>query len=764
MKQISAFIACFFVLMLLSNSINAQRVALVLGGGGAKGLSHIGVIKALEENQIPIDYIVGNSMGAFVGALYSSGYSIDEIESLVKSRRFSTWVKGGVEEQFNQSNSFDPDAGWISFPLIANRNGYQNLLPANIVSPVSMDYTLVELFSASSRMSQNNFDNLMIPFRCIASDIDSSSLVVLKDGQLSTSVRASITFPFYFRPVRIKGKLLFDGGMIDNFPIETAIQEFDPDFVIGSKAASNYPPANESDIISQLQSMLVRPADYSVPAESGILIESRMGNAGLLDFDQAERYIDSGYQATIRHLPVIKQKIGRRLSPDSLNVKRLKFRNKDQALMIDTLIIKGVNAKQSDYIRNKLNPAGKDLELREFRSRYFILMADDKIKFIFPELIYNPARQGYEMYLDVLLAEKFTGDFGGNISSTAVNQAFVGINYKYLGQIASTSRFKGYYGRFYSSILLNGRLDYPGKFSFFLDLTGAVARKDFFKNANYFYEDPSPSFLISDEKYIDLSMGHLIGKDGKLSVGLSTVNRDFNYYQTNTFSRNDTADQTSFEFINTHISFEINTLNKKQYSNAGLKLGLEMKYFNGAEKNLAGSSNPKSEEFIRYIDYYLLRLVYDNYFARTGKTTFGFYAEVSYSDQPLSGNYTASSLSVPSFEPVPEMSTLYLDRYKSYAYLAGGLKLIYSISKPVDFRFESYIFQPYKRLLNHGPDLQPTLGKSFSDPSFISSASVVYHSPLGPVSLSANYYERDGSKLRVMLNIGYLIFNRSMFD
>ncbi len=764
MTRISAFLVSHLLLLLLSYSVKAQSVALVLGGGGAKGLSHIGVIKALEENQIPIDFIVGNSMGAFVGALYASGYSVDEIESLVKSRRFSNWVKGGIDEQFNQSYFFDPDAGWVSFPLVAKRNGYQNILPANIVSPVSMDYTLVELFSASSRVSQNNFDNLMIPFRCIASDIDSSVLVVLKDGQLSTSVRASITFPFYFRPVRINGKLLFDGGMLDNFPIETTIKEFKPDFVIGSKAASNYPPANESDIISQLQSMLVRPADYSVPEGLGVLIESKMGNAGLLDFDQAERYIDSGYQATIRQMAVINQQIGRRLSPDSLNMKRSKFRNKEQDLLIDTLIIKGVNAKQSDYIREKLNPTGRELELKEIRKRYFVLMADDKIKFIFPELIYNPSRKGYEMHLNVLLAEKFTGDFGGNISSTALNQAFVGLNYKYMGRVAGTARFNGYYGRFYSSVMLNGRLNYPGKFPFFLDLTGTVARKDFFKNANYFYEDPSPSFLISDEKYIDLNMGHPIGKDGKLSVGISAVNRAFNYYQTNTFSRNDTADETLFEFLNPHISFEINSLNKKQYSNAGMRLSLEMKYFNGTEKNRAGSSNPKSEEFVRYINYYLLRLIYDNYFARSGKTTFGFYAEISHSDQPLNWNYTASSLSAPSFDPVPEMPTLYLDRYKSFAYLAGGLKVIYSINKTVDFRIESYMFQPYKRLLNPGPNLQPTLSKAFTDPSFIASSSVVYHSPLGPVSLSANYYERDGNKLRVMLNIGYLIFNRSMFD
>lgn len=759
--RIAIFIAV--VLLFSGTQINGQTVALVLSGGGAKGLSHVGVLKALEEFEIPVDYIVGNSMGAFVGALYAAGYTPSEIEKLVTSNKFRDWATGNIEERFFYSQAYDPDAGWTQIPLKPLSGGYQQILPTNLVPPFLMDFALMELLSQASLQSREDFDRLMVPFRCVATDIDSSKLITLSSGRLNSAVRASTTFPFYVRPVRVNDKLLFDGGMIDNFPVETAILEFDPDFIIGSKAAGNYPPANEADVISQIQNMLVRKTDYTIPREKGVLIESKVGYTGLLDFGPAAVFADSGYSAALRAMPHIQAMTSRRLGRDSLAAVRERFRSGNPELIIDTIHVTGVNSEQAKYILNKINPGNRRVYLNDIRDRYFLLLADDKISFIYPEITYD-ASGCLVLILHTRLTEKWMGSFGGNVSSTALNQAFVGINYKYLGKFGSRVGVNGYYGRFYSSIQASARIDYPGQLPFFTSLTGNLSRKDYFRNANYFFEDPSPSFLIVDERFLDFNMGHHFGKYGKISFGLAGVGRRLNYYQNNTFSRLDTADLTIFAFVNPHFQFEINSLNRKQYASAGALFGLYFRYYEGKEQNYIPNGMNNVSEVERKYGYYMFKSVYNNYFLRTGKINFGFLVEALYSNQPLKDNFTASQLSFPSFEPLPEMAALYLSSYRSNAYIAGGLKSVYSFSRSLEARLEGYLFQPYRQLINPGPNQQPSWSGLFPAPSVILSGALVFHSPLGPVSLSASFLERSEEKWRLSMNIGYIIFNRSMFE
>ncbi len=753
-----AVLLSFFV-----TQVYGQKVALVLSGGGAKGLSHVGVLKALEEYKIPIDYVVGNSMGAFVGALYAAGYSPAEIEKLVTSNKFRDWATGNIEERFFYSQAYDSDASWTHIPLEPLSGGYQQFLPTNIVPPFLMDFALMELLSQASLHSNEDFNRLMIPFRCVATDIDSSILITLSSGRLNSAVRASTTFPFYVRPVRVNNRLLFDGGMIDNFPVETAISEFNPDLIIGSKAAGNYPPANEADVISQIQNMLVRRTDYTIPQDKGVMIESKVGYTGLLDFGPAEVFVDSGYSAAIRAMPEIRELTKRRIDPDSLSSARQKFRSGNPELIIDTIHVTGVNKDQARYILNKINPGNKRLHLDDIRDRYFLLLADDKISYIYPEITYDAAGC-VVLLLNTRLTEKWVGSFGGNVSSTALNQAFVGVNYKHLGKFGSRIGVNGYYGRFYSSIQASARIDFPGQLPFFMSLTGNLSRKDFFRNANYFFEDPSPSFLIVDERFLDLNMGHQFGKYGKISFGLSGVGRSLNYYQDNTFSRLDTADQTEFAFVHPHVQFEINSLNRKQYASAGALFGLYFRYYEGSEQNYLTNTFQQISEVERKYGYYVIKGVYDNFFLRSGNFSFGFLVEALYSNQPLKDNFTASQLSFPSFEPLPEMAALYLSSYRSNAYLAGGMKTVYSFSRSLEARIEGYLFQPYRQLSNPGPNQQPSWGPVFPNPAYIVSGALIYNSPLGPVSLSASYLERIDEKWKLNLNIGYIIFNRSMFE
>ena len=193
------------LLLLLSTTLQAQKVGLVLSGGGAKGLTHIGVIRALEENNVPIDYITGTSMGAIIGSLYAMGYTPDEMTEILKSDDFKKWSTGEVEEEYMyyfKRNIPTPEFINIRLNFKDSISIKPHFLPSSIVDPVQMNLVFVDIYARATGAAKGNFDKLFVPFRCIASDVYNKKQLIMRSGDLGDAVRASMTFPFMFKPMR----------------------------------------------------------------------------------------------------------------------------------------------------------------------------------------------------------------------------------------------------------------------------------------------------------------------------------------------------------------------------------------------------------------------------------------------------------------------------------------------------------------------------------------------------------------------------------
>ncbi|NCU32486.1 MAG: patatin, partial [Candidatus Moranbacteria bacterium] len=208
----------------VSFTINAQSVGLVLSGGGARGITHVGVIKALEESGIPVDYVAGTSMGAIVGSMYAMGYSSDEVITILKSDEFKRWSTGETDPAYvNYYINPDHRPSFADVHLNINRTDSLDVstrfIPTNIVSPRQMNYAFLELYSQATAACDGNFDKLFVPFRSVAADVYEERPVIFRNGSLSDAVRTSMTFPFMFKPISVDGRLLFDGGIYNNFPV-----------------------------------------------------------------------------------------------------------------------------------------------------------------------------------------------------------------------------------------------------------------------------------------------------------------------------------------------------------------------------------------------------------------------------------------------------------------------------------------------------------------------------------------------------------------
>ena len=252
LRKIGSFVG---MLLLLSLPAEAGTVGVVLSGGGAKGLYHIGVLEALEQNGIPIDCVAGTSMGSIIAAMYAAGYSPAEMRTIVSSGVVKEWVSGRIDPN-RYMDYYRQLGGTPSFLSVrvnlGNPAGERVQFPTNLISSTQVDLALTELFAPATAASDGDFNRLMVPFLCVASDMNHRRPVVIRSGNLSEAVRSSMSIPLVFKPMAIDSMLLYDGGIFDNFPWKPLDAEFAPDLIVGSICtAGNTPPSEQSSLLDQ---------------------------------------------------------------------------------------------------------------------------------------------------------------------------------------------------------------------------------------------------------------------------------------------------------------------------------------------------------------------------------------------------------------------------------------------------------------------------------------------------------------------------------
>jgi len=757
----------FLLFILISSTLlfvspftaRGQKVALVLSGGGSRGAAHIGVLKALEKNHIPVDYIVGTSIGAIIGGLYSIGYTPEEIETLIDSETFQHWASGYTDGQnVYYYRKEDPNASWVSLDF-NTRKKLTSQLPTNLISPYEMDFSFMEIFARGAASCNYDFNKLLVPFRCVVADVDSSKALVIHGGDLSSAVRGSMTIPFVYKPITIDGRLVFDGGMYDNFPWDVAIQEFHPQVIIGSRVAERYSNPEKDDIVSQLQTMLMNRQNDSILAPNSVMIVPNLAKSNIFSFEKAKEYADSGYAAAMRKMTAIRKLVHDTVNMAQLAKNRAKFLNKAPLLIFDTIHVKGLNQRQSAYVRQLIKHEKPLMTVEDVRKVYFRLIDEGFIKSIYPKAALNPQTGYYDLYFDIQKADNFNVQSGGNFSIGSNSEGFLELRYRYLWSNALHCFVNSYFGRFYNSVKVGVRVDFNSKLLWFAESNYTFNNLNYFRNSTYFFDDKTPSYVIQSEYIGDFKLGLPVTNTGKMVFSVKAASSNSKYYQLNTFSRTDTADQTIFDLVNPQLSFELNNLNRKQFASAGALFSLDLGYITGRENNLPGSLSTQHNQSVNLHQWFYLKLLWDNYFQTIGPVKIGFYAEGLLSNQPLFRNYTSSVIYSTAFQPLPNMQTFMLPEFRANNYMGAGIKAVVKIYKKIDLRIEGYIFQPYKAIVRDASDQGAAYGQPFSDHYYLASSSVVYNTFLGPLSLGVDFYDKIPTPFSFNLNFGYILFN-----
>jgi len=772
LRLIVLLILLLFVFLTRANAYfsqpDRQRVAVVLSGGGTKGMAHIGVLKALEDNDIPIDYIAGTSIGAIIGSMYAAGYTPGEIEDLVLSEEFEQAAVGRIDERYRQFYLEPrPDPSWVSLYFSwEDRMEMQNVirqnLPANIVSPYLMDFLFMEYLGPAGAAANFHFDNLYIPFRCIVTEIEGRRPVTMRDGSLPDAVRASMTFPFYFQPIEISGKLMLDGGMFNNFPVDVVMEEFQPDVIIGSVVSGNPEPPQRDNIVSQLENLLKHPTVYEIPEEIGLVINPDVPDIAINDMSRNAELIESGYLATMLELDRITTYVTSTVNKEQRNHRRNTFRESIPDMVIGNIEIHGLRKEHKMYVLQALDHESLPMTVDQVKYNYLSMLLNNRFDYVYPYLRYNPQTGFFIFSLEMEKRREFLRSFGGNISSRPVNHLFAKLEYARWGKTPLTLSSKLYFGNFYNSFGASARLDFPGEAPFYLEARSKYSRWEYAKSTVFLVEDQDPPFLTQREFKGHIHLSYPIENNRKFKFGGAYVAGRNDFFNTRNFSETDTMDRSTFRPWFMEACFEKNTLNRKQYPTRGNKIHASFRVVSGREKHKPGTTSFHSLSYEEEHSWIELLFRYKNFFYTRSRFNPGFSAEAFLSQRPAFRNTTSTLAMAKQYNPFPVASTMFLPEFRANNYVATGLKTIFDISNAASIQTEAHLFQPLTTIETNQQQ-QAKFADAELNPQLMANMALVYHTPPGPLSISMSYFHNESEAWVFMINFGFILFNQQAF-
>lgn len=780
-----AFFLLFFVLSFFSHTIVAQRVALVLSGGGAKGLAYIGALKALEENGIPIDYVMGTSMGGLVGGFYAAGYSPKEMENIVTSQKFQNWATGTLEEEHKISiyQQMLEDPSMVNFRVGVDTAFVSNVKANMLIKDYGLNLGLMQHLYHASANAKYNFDSLFIPFRCVTSEIFTQSEVVLASGNLNEALRATMAVPLFFSPQKIDGRYLFDGGLYNNFPVSLARETFNPDVIIGfnvsDKNFSNYPyDKDEIQMDSKLlNNLLVSKSDTTQLGEKDIYIQPQVQNYSATDFSAAKQLIAIGYIETMAKMPLIKSRIQERHENNYYSEKRKAFINHEPLANIEKVELRGFkNAGELEKYFKKEKTTGYSMS--SICDGYYSLAQSSSYEKFSPSLVYDTLRESYQFNLNLKHNKDIKIGLGGVISNRPISYLFLSVEKDLFLNRRYNFYTNGYFGIFYLSNHTRARVYFPSLNTAYIEGSFTYNKWDFVQTSNLFQLGmETQSILKQNEINAKLSVKSAVRKKGIIGLSAGYVNSQSNYSIIAALFPGDTLSYSNIHMFQGRAEYMNSKLNRIQYASKGYYFQTDINYYNGVEHFEPGTLEKQvnrlfvQESYEADRNWFAFQMKGGKYFSIKNKYSIGLSFQSYFSNQTFFFNHKATAFYAKPFMPIMDSYTLYYEDFRSSNFLSVGLTNIFSIQKKLDLRAEIH---PYYNLWpvkynkpTGGTGIDGQYYAETPELRFVAAAGMVYHFFLGPIAIQATYYDTEvlgTSKFGFVIHAGFLLRNKRWDD
>lgn len=744
---------CLFLSILLSvlpallKAQAHQSVGLVLSGGGAKGIAHIGLIQALEDNDIPIDYITGTSMGAIVGGLYACGYTPAEMMELINSDYFGYLSAGKADPAFTYYFSKGSPSPQMFAMSVGGRDSTARskiFNPQSLISPMPMSFGFMQIFSAYGAQCGGNFDRLFVPFRCVASDVAQKRKKVMGAGDLGESIRASMSFPLIFQATEIDGQVLYDGGIYDNFPVGVMQTEFAPSVIIGSDvSAPSDGPANS--YFQQLDLLVSRAQSYEVPPETGIKVRIDVSNFGLLDWDRADAIYRTGYRRGVEMMDSIKARIPTRADSTARRLRRAVFKSGTPALRFDSVNVEGATKRQNEYIKYLFHPAkGTDtIGIDRARLAFYRALSSGKMSYLRPRAHVNNDSAGlFTLDLKALVKSNFSVGAGAYITSSNNSYLYLRGGYSSLSFSSVSTDIEAWIGQSYMAGALTGRLDIASALPSALVLNAVASRRKYYEDEELFFRDNEPAFVTAHEYFAKLAWAMAAGRSGCVDIGLGGRKlRNTFYSPGHEGGYREGRHHVDFALGQAYAAYRSSTLDNINYPLSGSSLNASFAAVLG--KATCGQAGADGRGTDKHMAWLQLDAHWRNYISLGRHWVLGTEARALLSNRPLPGSYEASVSSAPAYSPTPASTNTFNPAFRANSFLAATVVPVYKFNSSLSARFSASVFAPL-RGIREGDGGTARFGRCFDSTEFFGELNLVYALPFGNIAGYCNYSSSPG--------------------
>lgn len=547
-----------------SDSLSRPTVGLVLSGGGAKGFAHIGVLKVIEEAGLPIDYIGGTSMGSIIGGLYAIGYSPMMMQQIVEEQNWDAIMSDNIPQKYISIDEKMLDRHYLAtFPF---RNK-KIQMKSSIYDGEMINLLLARLTSPVYKI--RNYEELPIPFLCVAADLETSDAYEMTKGNLQRSIRASMSIPFYFSPVEVDGRLLIDGGLRNNFPVPNVRQK-GVDIIIGVDVQRDFRKKEDLNSMSTIMNQIISMADIDAykraKEDIDVYIKPELAKYGMMDFNYYDSIIALGERAAREKLPQLK-----RLADSINNISNYKRERPDikplDTVYVVSLKIEGVGEENTSFIRKSFaKHYPTTMSLSDIETSIMRICATGYYKNVWYE--FRPAAKGVNLVLHCEEKEEETVSIAAHYDTDYGIGILTNITFKNVLNFPKRSTLSADINIAedpYFKIRLHSNISQKFKYGSDLSVTSLFMNQ---------YDDDviNNSYSIQDNK-LDLFMEIMPNLERQLRAGIVA---NYVHLRDNLIH---VVDSDNYDFITyAYLNYHIDNENSPTFVSRGWKLNINGKY------------------------------------------------------------------------------------------------------------------------------------------------------------------------------------------
>ncbi|BDD07631.1 patatin [Fulvitalea axinellae] len=761
-----------FLPLLSFSQKKRQTVGVVLSGGGMKGVAHAGVLKALEERNIPIDYITGTSMGAVVGGMYASGMSPLEIVQYLKDDKFQEWLSGVYDRKYDFLYAAEDDTpSWASFS-VALDSTFRSTLGSGLAKDVALNYVLTEKTARASSAANYDFDSLMVPFAATASEIFTQKPVVLRKGSLSKAIRASITVPVVFRPIRVNGQYYFDGGVYNNFPVDLCRKLYKPDVVIGvnvsSKTFKGYPYGEDEQLLGDvLMFAFLDRSDPDAVGADGIYIAPDLGDYTAMDVAAIPAILDSGYVAAQKKMPEILEKITARRTCEETGKIRNEFLKKSEPLVFSGVRYKGFTKNEQRFVHSFFKKRKRaTLYLSDIKEGFNSLVSIPYFANTYPDIKWDPDSEAYKLVLEDNSKRDLSLQAGGAVNLRASSIFYLGLKLTHFDGVLSRHTADVYTGRIYNSVHYHSRFYMPSSLSFYVQPFFTLNKWDYSNALSLIGGSNGDSpLLVRQDEFIGLELGAPLGLKYKAGFkGGYLRNRDQYSYLRRFVDEGQKMDLHVIEGKRFGVFVKRNTYDRKAFPKEGTKMRFGLDYYGTFNRYYPGLEEDAARQAKNVTDWFRLQFRLEQFIPMSKTYTLGYLAQADFSTDHTFPDYNGTLINTPGFYPTEDSKLLFLNDFHSPNFVAGGLRNALSFGNNFQWRVDGYVFAPLESV-KFNKNFKPKIeGDIFRHIRLSAGTTFLYQTPIGPISATYNYYDDPGNEHNFFLSFGYFMFRRSALD